>query len=197
MHTYGFDSTKASSYIFLATLGMVIGCPLIGYLSDKVIRKRRLPYLIASLCFLGLWLMVPLWNQSKPPEILLYPLMFLLGIFYSGFILTFASVKEVNPQSLAGIATGTANTGGFLSAAILQPLLGYLLDLKWTGVIVNGARVYPAGAYQLVFLVSGLFVAVGILGIFLSKETNCLNIYHDLVPSPIKVQQWHLLGQAG
>ncbi|MBS4022317.1 MAG: MFS transporter [Dethiobacter sp.] len=190
MHTYGFESTVASSYIFVGALGVIVGCPLIGYISDKVIRKRKLPFLVTGLCFLGLWMLVPLWNQGKPPVGVLYPLLFLIGFFYSAFILTFACVKEVNPAPLAGLATGTANAGGFLSIAILQPLLGYLLDLRWTGVMVNGARVYPVEAYRVVFLVSGLFVAVGILGLCLSKETNCTNVYHELVPSPaIEPQQ--------
>ncbi len=51
---------------------------------------------------------------AAPPLGLMYPLLFFLGFFGSAFVLTWACAKEMNPPEIAGLATGTANAGGFL-----------------------------------------------------------------------------------
>ena len=55
-------------------------------------------------------------------------------------------------------------------------LFGYALDLRWDGLMEAGARLYPLTAYQLAFGLSALFVAVGVLGAFLVKETYCRDL---------------------
>ncbi|MFN9807787.1 MAG: hypothetical protein ACK56N_15360, partial [Betaproteobacteria bacterium] len=42
-----------------------------------------------------------------------------------GFTLNWTLVKEANAPQYAGIATGVVNTGIFLGAGILQPLVGW------------------------------------------------------------------------
>jgi hypothetical protein len=62
-----------------------------------------------------------------------YAIFALMGLGASGFTLTWASVKEVNPPALSGMATSVINTGGFLGAAVLQPLVGWAMDQRWDG----------------------------------------------------------------
>ena len=62
--------------------------------------------------------------------------------------LGFACAKEHNPSYASGVAIGIVNTAVVASGAVFQPLLGWLLDLSWTGEMVDGARVYSAAAYR-------------------------------------------------
>jgi MFS family permease len=102
-----------------------------------------------------------------------YPLFALMGLGASGFTLTWASVKEVNPPALSGMATSMINTGAFLGAAILQPLVGWVMDRRWDGKLVHGARVYSADNYQTGFGLMLLFALLGLIGALYIRETNC------------------------
>jgi MFS family permease len=51
-----------------------------------------------------------------------------MGACATGFTLSWASVKEVNPPALAGTAMAVVNAGVFLGPTIYQPLVGYVLD---------------------------------------------------------------------
>jgi MFS family permease len=45
-----------------------------------------------------------------------------------GFTLSWTMAKEANPPEFAGIATSVVNVGIFLGTALLQPLVGWVLD---------------------------------------------------------------------
>lgn len=176
MQVYGMDRNVASTYMTAFAVGIMVGSPLVGLVSDKM-KSRKMPFILFSAFYIALWLILAFWNGAKPPLIWLYPLNFFMGFFGSTFILTWACAKEVNPKESAGMATGTANLGGFLGAAIMQPLFGYALDHKWLGQIVKGVRIYPLEAYQVAFYVCLLALVATVIGLFLLKETECQNIY--------------------
>jgi hypothetical protein len=59
------------------------------------------------------------------------------------------------------------------AGALYQPLLGWLLDLTWTGEMSGGARVYTAAAYSTAFSVLVAGTVVAIVCIALMRETRC------------------------
>ena len=64
---------------------------------------------------------------------------------------------------------------GFLCAAFLQPLLGYILDQGWKGDVITRLQVYPASAYQMAF---ATFIAIGLAALIAAIfvcETYCEN----------------------
>jgi hypothetical protein len=81
--------------------------------------------------------------------------------------------------TVSGIAMGFNNMGPFIGTAILQPLIGYMLDLGWQGALVQGARVYPLSAYQSGFILCIVSIIMALVAGFLTKETRCKNIYPD------------------
>ena len=87
----------------------------------------------------------------------------------TGFTLSWACAKEVNRPRYAGMATGLANTGGFLAAGILQPLVGWVLDR--TSTLASEPDFRPALAMLALFALSGLAGALFI------RETRCRNIW--------------------
>ena len=151
--------------------------PMMAYLSDKLMKRRKPPLIIWTLAYLASWLVLTYWNGGKPPVQTLYPLFFLMGYLNAGTTLIFACAKEVNLLSFSGIALGFVNLGAFLATAILQPLFGRALDLEWQGVMVEGAKVYPVQAYHQGFILICVVAVISLIGAFLTKETRCRNVY--------------------
>ena len=175
MAVYGLDKTGASSYITVAMAGLMVGSFLAGTVSDRMGSRKR-PLLVFGVVNLMAWLLLIMWNSGKPPIGFLYPLLFLLGLSAAGFVITWAVGKEVNPPHIAGTAIGTLNIGGFLGPSILQPLMGYVLELNWAGHTVNGIRVYSQAAYTKALSLCAVAVMMAVVSIFFIKETNCRNI---------------------
>ena len=63
--------------------------------------------------------------------------------------------------------------------ALAQGPIGMLLDARWQGLLVDGARVYPLHAYRVAFLVCTLFVVIsGAAGLLLT-ETGGENVSRE------------------
>ena len=99
------------------------------------------------------------------------------------FVLTWPMGAEVNPPELAGSAVAVTNLGGFVGAALTQGPVGAVLDARWTGALVEGARVYPVASYRGAFAICVLFVLLGAAISLLLKETRGENIHHRLRPA--------------
>ncbi len=173
---YGLSAPQAANYMVAVSLGLILGCPFTGQLSDKILIRRKSPYVFCMLVYSMIWGMLCFINHGKPPLSFMYPICFLMGFSSSGFILTMVCSKEVNPPSVSGIAMGTVNTGGFLGSAILQVLLGKILDMKWDNTLINGVRFYSLSAYRTAFLVCFFTTLIGLGAALLIKETRCQNI---------------------
>jgi hypothetical protein len=100
-----------------------------------------------------------------------YLLALVMGTVVSGFSLSWACAKEVNAPAYAGMATSVANLGGFVAAGILQPLVGWVLD-----VTADGAA-HGSGNFTAALGVFALFTAAGLAGALFIRETHCRNIW--------------------
>jgi len=56
---------------------------------------------------------------------------------------------------------------------VLQPAVGWVLDLLWTGQVVDGVRHYSMEAYRSGFLLMLVWLALSTLLIFFTRETHC------------------------
>src|SRR5207244_3102279 len=106
-----------------------------------------------------------------------FALFLAMGVFSAAFVLTWPIGREVNPPPLGGVAVAVVNLGGFLGAALTQAPLGALLDARWTGAMVSGARAYPVEAYRAAFGACAAFVVAAALVSFLLRETRGRNVY--------------------
>jgi predicted MFS family arabinose efflux permease len=122
---HGMSRVTAAQHSSLLLLGVAFGSMAIGLISDRLGSRRgvmRTAVLLYTLSWLPWLLHVqwPLWATLG--------WFLLMGLLIPGFTLSWTIAKEANSPRYAGIATSVVNTGIFLGAGILQPLVGWVLD---------------------------------------------------------------------
>ena len=174
VQVHGMARPVATAHLSLWFGGFAVGCFFIGTLSDRI--GRRKPVLIAtSHVYAAIWL-IWLSGATMPPA-LSYALFAVMGLVTAGFSLTWACSKEVNPPLLSGMSTSIANIGGFLAGALLQPLVGWVMDLGWKGAMLNGSRFYDPETWRNGVLVVALCALMGAIGSWWIHETRCRNVW--------------------
>ncbi|MBK8888872.1 MAG: MFS transporter [Dechloromonas sp.] len=174
VQVHGMARPVATAHLSLWFGGFAVGCFFIGTLSDRI--GRRKPVLIAtSHVYAAIWL-AWLSGAAMPPW-LSYSLFAVMGLVTAGFSLTWACAKEVNPPLLSGMSTSIANIGGFLAGALLQPLVGWVMDLGWKGAVLNGSRFYDLDTWRNGVLVVALCALIGAIGSWWIHETRCRNVW--------------------
>ena len=144
-------------------IGWMIGCPLLGFISDRL--GRRKPVIFGGTIML---LAVVTWVLFGNPEILRGHIVgILMGIASGAAMIPYTVIKEANPPELGGTATGVVNFLNFTFSALLGPLFGArLLEMPKNDTNLALAH-YQAGFQPLLY---GIIVAL-ILTLFL-KETG-------------------------
>jgi MFS family permease len=166
MQAHGMTRPEAGALISLGVLGFVAGGTIIGYLSDRLFRQRKLPLLLGGCCYALFWI-GPAADLLPASRLGLY--FFAFGFFGSSLLLCLSCVKEQQPERV-GVAIAAINAGGFLGAAVLQILLGFVLDLYWQGAMQEGARLYPPVAFTWAFRVCLLLMGAAVVSIMLIRE---------------------------
>jgi len=173
---YGMSRVAASNVLMMTAVGLLVGAPLSGWVSDRWLGLRRPPAIAATGLYAALWALLALPSMPAPAT-WLGPLCFLLGFASGGVSLVFPCIREVNDPRHVGVALGTQNLPIFLGVALMQWLTGVLLDANWTGTLAAGARVYPLGAYRAAFGLCFGAASVSFLMACLITETRCRNVW--------------------
>lgn len=107
-------------------LGAGISCPLFGYLACKFSKRKPL---ILSSCASTLILLLIIIYYPVQHRLILSLLMCGMGICCGAYMLAYTIANELAPSHSLSTCTGFTNTLAILSAPILQPLTGYILDV--------------------------------------------------------------------
>lgn len=168
---YGISTKAASAACTMIWLAIGIGCPVLGWWSDKV-NLRGMPLkFAASLGIIGL---IPVIYIPYLPLFWLYICLFLFGLAASGQSLAFGVVKDNNHASVAGTAMGINNMATVAGGALFQPVIGIFLHLNWNGTYHNGTPFYNVEDYRKAFLILPVCYLIALLiGKFLIRETHC------------------------
>jgi sugar phosphate permease len=177
MQIYGLGRVAAANTLAWLAIGIVVGSPLIGWLSDRRLGLRKLPLAVSTGLYAVCWLALVATGDARWPVTLLAPLFLVMGLTASGLILVWACVREVNDPARVGIVIGFCNTPIFLTFAILQWLTGAILDAKWAGLALGGVRIYPEAGYRTAFGVCLGLAAVALVSTLFVTETRCRNIW--------------------
>lgn len=164
----GISSEQASMINGMLFFGAIIGAPLMGWISDKV-GLRIIPMKFGVLASLFTVLAVLYLPVSINMMIVLF---FLLGLFTSAQVISYALVAESSSPVMTATAVSVISIltqGGYL---IYQNLFSTLLTNYGGMHLINGLPVYQLDAYQhaAVILPIGLLIAFAML--FGLKETH-------------------------
>jgi MFS family permease len=160
---HGVDYGSAVLRSATVPLGWVIGCPLLGWMSDRI--GRRKPVIVGGAAVLGLSLA---WILYGPPGVLPpYVLGLIAGTASGAAMLPYTVIKEVNPPQYGGTATGAVHFLNFAMTATLGPIFGRRLMEA-----AESAQSVSLEHYQSAFAPMLLGVALAIGLTFLLKETG-------------------------
>jgi MFS family permease len=159
----GREFESAVTLAATVPLGWMIGCPLLGFISDRL--GRRKPVILGgTLMLMGLFA----WVLFGNPSILRGPAVgILMGIASGAAMLPYTIIKEANAPELGGSATGVINFINFTFSALLGPVFGARLVRLAEASEKTGLEQYQAGFQPLLF---GIALAL-VLTCFL-KETG-------------------------
>jgi MFS family permease len=159
----GFDYGSAVLRSSMVPLGWIIGCPLLGFISDRI--GRRKPVIAAGAVVLLACLAWILYGRTDlfPP----YILGLVAGLASGAAMLPYTVIKEANPPGMSGTATGVVNFLNFTFSAFLGPVFGSLLVS-----VGGGAAQLTLGHYQTAFQPLLYGVALAIVFTLLLKETG-------------------------
>jgi MFS family permease len=138
-----------SAVMLAATLplGWMIGCPLLGFISDRI--GRRKPVIIGGALMLTA---VVTWVLFGNPAILRGPTVgILMGIASGAAMIPYTVIKEVNAPQLSGTATGVVNFLNFTLSALLGPVFGARLVSMPQGDTSQVLAHYQAGFQPLLY----------------------------------------------
>ena len=177
----GISIESAGQETGMMFIGLAIGCPLLGWISDRVQRRLLIMRMSTVACFILLSIII--YGKFIPGYTFLSPavyttLLFLYGLFNSGIVVSYALASEVNPRQLTGMALGVTNMATVIIGAAMIPIVGFILDQLWNGTIVNGVHIFDAREYQIAFAALPLGFVIAFIISFFQKETYCkqLNI---------------------
>jgi MFS family permease len=175
---YGFGRVSASSMIALLGLGVGIGAPLAGFVSDRWQRRRR-AFLLFSGVYAGGWLVLAIGGDGRVATNWLAPLLLLMGVAGGGLALVFACVREVNDPDRVGLSIGFCNMPIFFGFGLVQLASGLVLDARWQGLAAQGARIYPPGAYRALFALCLAIALAAAAAAALVTETRGRSLTRD------------------
>ena len=128
------DYATAVDRASMIALGWVIGCPLLGFIADRI--GRRKPVLIggALLMLVATAVLIYTPHLMQP-----YVMGLVLGLGSGAAMIPYTIIKEVNPDNVKGSATGAINFVVFAISAVIAPGYGWLLtDLSGGGKLTLG-----------------------------------------------------------
>jgi MFS family permease len=159
----GFDYASAVLRSSMVPFGWIIGCPLLGFVSDRL--GRRKPVIIAGAVVLFASLV---WILYGPADLLPpYVVGLVAGVGSGAAMLPYTVIKEANPPEMSGTSTGVVNFLNFTFSALLGPVFAWILL-----AVGGGAGDLTLEHYQTTFEPLLYGVAVAIVLTLLLKETG-------------------------
>jgi sugar phosphate permease len=166
MQIYGLTKAQAGQILSMLAIGMIVGSPLVSFLSNRVFQGRKPVMVLSSFIVLCITALLAFYTEDLS-HLTLYLVCPGLGIFSSAIVVVgFTTTKELFPVQMAGTSTGLVNLFPFAGGAVFQPLLGYLLE--------RGGRIegkFTLAGYQQAFFVLFLCGLIAFLACLFLEET--------------------------
>jgi sugar phosphate permease len=166
MQVYGLSKAEAGQILSMIAIGMIVGSPLLSFLSNRVFQGRKPVLVLSSFVVLCLTALLAFYTDGIP-LLGLYLISLGLGIFSSAVVVIgFTTTKELFPVQMAGTSTGLVNLFPFAGGAVFQPVLGYLLERHGR---IEGA--FTLAGYEEAFLALFVCGIIAFLATLFLQET--------------------------
>lgn len=171
MQTYGIDNTAASTANSILIIGYGVGGPISVFLSDFF--KRRILTINLAISMAALLFIIIIFVPHISLKVM-YGLLFAAGLCTGAQILCFACAKEMVSHEISGTTLGFTNTLiTIISAVLVQPLLGNLLDWAWDGQMrLDGVPLYNQSAFQFALSVIPICLFLSVILMLFVRETH-------------------------
>ncbi|HEY7120265.1 MAG TPA: MFS transporter [Tepidisphaeraceae bacterium] len=160
---HGLEYGSAVMRSAAVPFGWIIGCPLLGAISDRI--GRRKPVIIGGgVVLLGClaWILYGKVGVFPP-----YAVGLVAGVASGAAMLPYTVIKEANPPQFGGTATGVINFLNFTFSALLGPAFGWILQR-----VSGGAARMELEHYQTAFSSLLYGVVIAIVLTLLLRETG-------------------------
>jgi sugar phosphate permease len=163
---YGLEKGQAAQILSMLAIGMIVGSPLLSYVSNTILHARKPVIVISSAVVLALTAALAFYTPHIP-VLGHYAICFGLGVFSSAVVVIgFTANKELFPVQMAGTATGLVNLFPFAGGSVFQPVLGVALESYGK---IDGK--FTLAGYEKAFLILFLCAVVALIASFYVKET--------------------------
>ena len=164
IHVLELSPVTAGNILFLMSIGLILGCPLCGWLSDSLVASRKKIIIPGIFCMVGLLLGM---NRLSPDTgvWVVYLVFFLFGLASGSGQVMYAHIKEQVPRSNAGMAMTGINFFTMAGVAVFLQGMGHVM-----------ARFFPGAsltlpAFHLAFGLCSLCLVCIALLYCLTRET--------------------------
>jgi nitrate/nitrite transporter NarK len=180
----GLAPLQAANLILLLNLAFVVGAPLGGWISDRLLSSRKKLVLVA-LAGTGAALLALGMAGAAPPVGLVALVLVGLGAISSFGQVVWPHIRGLFPGPMAGMAMSGVNFFNILGAAAFLHGTGWVLD-RFAGP--GGAR--GPEAYRTAFVASAAVVGVALALYSLTRDAPV-----EGAPRPSAQRAWRLLGR--
>lgn len=155
----------ASNVVSLIFMGSIIGCPLVGWLSD--VQGRRKPLMIIG-ALATLITVTPLFLPIALSPMTLSILFFALGFFTSTQVISYPLIAESNAAEHTGSSTGIASVIIMGGGGVGQVLFGWLMTYH-----AHNSTHYAVADFQFALWIFPIAAFAALIAVLMTRETYC------------------------
>lgn len=147
VNIYKVTRTTASNTVMSIALGMIVGAPVIGMVSDKIFKSKKWVLVGGFGIFLCMWSALAFFPASLSYKSL-YWIFFMMGFSAGSVVLIGAIINENYPRRTFATTASFINVFVFLGVMLFQILTSFILDM--TGKIKG---IYSIAGYRGIFFI--------------------------------------------
>ncbi len=155
-HAYNIPKEKAAFSMSFAYVGMMVGSPVLAWLSEKLNSFKKV-MLGAATCFV---VCLSIISFTQPSVVVLCYTLFLMGASAMSQFLAFPAALSLCDKKQGATITGIVNMITMLGCTILVWVVGYILDWSKGSNLTYSAADYKCG---MVALVLSILIAIFVL----------------------------------
>lgn len=163
-HLSSDKAALASGFMFL---GFAMGAPVMGWFAD-ILKQRQFPMTVGA-AGASITLSVVLFVPHLQMQYLFFTL-FLCGFFSSAQVLVFAISRELAGARYTATAVALTNMVTMLAGFSVW-LIGVVINFTWSGMMLDGLRIYTASSYQLAISIIPLGLLIAVFLTFYLRDT--------------------------